>query len=217
MILDTFYLILDTWYFLLNVVDFQNKKHTNFINYTHLEILSVWRKMHTRKFFWKWKENTFIIIGAALVAFGIFFVSKNPEFFSASVLSLQEKAFIIEKWRDIGYKTNSWYVDIFISENLETPQSIDFMINFDKDTVNIDAQNISGQGTRTVNMPDDTSIIIKSIPNENIDKNQSIIVVPFIGDIEDILLSEAVAILDNGKEKNLSIGSLNDSTSHSNK
>jgi len=38
-----------------------------------------------------------IIIGAALVAFGIFFISRNPEFFTASVLSLQEKAFIVEK------------------------------------------------------------------------------------------------------------------------
>lgn len=92
-----------------------------------------------------------------------------------------------------------------MSENLETPKSINFTINFDKDTVNIDAQNISGQGTRTVNVPDDNSSIIQSIPNETIDKSQSIIMLPFTGDREDILLSEAVARLDNGKEKNLSI------------
>lgn len=38
-----------------------------------------------------------IIIGAAFVAIGLFYVSKNPDLFTASVLSLQEKAFITEK------------------------------------------------------------------------------------------------------------------------
>lgn len=104
-----------------------------------------------------------------------------------------------------------------MSENLETPKNMDFTINFDKDTVSIDPQNISGQATRTVNIPDDNSIIIQSLANETIDKSQSIVILPFTGDMEDILLSEAVAIDNNGKEKNLSIGSLNEISSHSNK
>lgn len=156
-----------------------------------------------------------IIIGAALVAFGIFFISKNPEFFTASVLSLQEKAFIVEKWRDIAYKTTSWYVDIFVSENEEIAKSIHFTISYDKDTITIDPQNISGQATRTVDIPDDNSIIIQSLANESIDKNESIIMLPFTWESEDILLSEAVAIDNDGKEKNLSIGSLNEINSHS--
>ena len=158
-----------------------------------------------------------IIIGAALVAFGIFFISRNPEFFTASVLSLQEKAFIVEKWRDIAYKTTSWYVDIFVSENRETPKNIHFTISYDKDTITIDPKNISGQATRTVDIPDDNSIIIQSLANESIDKSQSMIMLPFTGDSEDILLSEAVAIDDNDKEKNLSIGSLNAISSHTSK
>lgn len=166
-------------------------------------------------FFWGFKENIAIIIGAALVAFGLFFIYKNPDFFTASVLSLQEKAFIVEKWRDIGYKTNSWYVDIFMSENLETPKSIDFTVSFDKYTVTIDSQHITGQWTRTINNPDDNSILIQEIPNGKIDKSQSMIMLPFTGDIQDILLSETVAKLNNGQERNLSIGSLNEITSHS--
>jgi len=43
------------------------------------------------------------------------------------------------------------------------------------------------------------------------------IMLPFTGDSEDILLSEAVAIDDNDKEKNLSIGSLNAISSHTSK
>lgn len=161
------------------------------------------------------KQNISIIIGAACLAVGLFYIVKNPEFFAASVLSLQEKTFIVDKWRDIAYKSNSWYVDIFMSEKLETPANIDFTISFDKDSIFINAQNISGQGTRTTNFPDENSIIIHSIPNQNIDKSQSIVMLPFTGNNENILLSEAVAQLSDGTEKSLSIGSLNEVNSHS--
>lgn len=171
--------------------------------------------MNKKNFFWSLKENTIIIIGAAALAVGIFYVVNNPNLFTASVLSLQEKAFIVEKWRDIAYKTDNGYVDIFMSEILETPKSINFTVSFDKDTINIDPQNISGQGTRTWNNIDATSILIQSTPSENIDKSQSILMLPFTGEIKNILLSEAVATLNNNQEKDLSIGSLNETTSHS--
>lgn len=172
--------------------------------------------MSTKKIFWSVKENIAIIIGAAFVAFGVFFVSQNPGFFTASILSLQEKNFIIEKWRDIAYKTNSWYVDIFMSEKLETPESIDFTISFDKDTVSLDSLNLSGQGTRIASSPDNGSILIHSIPSKIIDKSQSLIMLPFTGNIEDILLSEAVATTANTNQ-DLSIWSLNEIISHSSK
>lgn len=96
-------------------------------------------------------------------------------------------------------------MDIFMSERLENPKSMDFTISFDKDTVTIDPQNISGQGTRIFSNPDENTILIQSIANENVDRSQSLILLPFTGDIEDILLSEAVARLDDGGKKDLSI------------
>ncbi|EKD25029.1 MAG: hypothetical protein ACD_80C00131G0032 [uncultured bacterium (gcode 4)] len=171
--------------------------------------------MNKKIIFWSLKQNIGIIIGAAFVAFGIFYISKNPDLFLASVLSLQEKAFIVEKWWDIAYKTNSGYVDIFMSEKLETPASIDFTISFDNTTVTINPQNLSGQGTRTYANPVMNDITIQSLPGQDVDKSQSIILLPFTGEIRDILLSEAVAKLSDGTEKNLSIGSLNEITSHS--
>ncbi len=161
------------------------------------------------------RRNSMTLLGAAILASGIFYVVNNPDVFTASILSLQEKEFIIEQWRDIAYKTNSGYVDIFMAEKLETPASIDFTVSFDKDTVIIDPANLSGQGTRTFSNPDENSIIIQSLPNPNIDKSQSLIMLPFTGDIEDILLSEAVAKFGDGTEKSLSIWSLNEITSHS--
>jgi len=162
------------------------------------------------------RRNGMLLLGAAIVASWIFYVVNNPDIFTASVLSLQEKQFIVEKWRDIAYKTNSWAVDIFMSEELETPASIDFTISFDKDAIIVDTQNLSGQGTRVVNNPNSNDIVIQSTPGQNVDKSQSIIILPFTGDNTDILLSEAVAKLSNGETKDLSIGSLNEITSHSN-
>ena len=155
-----------------------------------------------------------LVIWAAIVAVWIFYVVNNPEVFMTSVLSLQEKQFIADKWRDIAYKTNSWAVDIFMSEKLETPESIDFTVSFNKDTIAIDPQNLSGQGTWTTNQ-NSNDLTIKSIPGTNIDKSKSLVVLPFTGNTADILLSEAVARLANGRTMNLSIWSLNKITSHS--
>jgi len=91
-----------------------------------------------------------------------------------------------------------------MSEKLNTPTNIDFTVIFDKDKITIDPANLSGQGTRTTSNPDDSSILIQSIPGTNIDKIQSLIMLPFSGENKDILLSEAVATTVNGKQ-NLSI------------
>ena len=171
--------------------------------------------MIAKKILLMMRRNSMTLLWAALLASGIFYVVNNPDVFTASILSLQEQNFIIEKWRDIAYKTNSGYVDIFIVETLETPAKIDFTISFDKDTVSIDTNNLSGQGTRTLSNPDENNITIQSIPNQNVDKSQSLIMLPFTGDSTDILLSEAVAQMNNGETKNLSIGSLNELASHS--
>ncbi|MEI6672797.1 MAG: hypothetical protein WCL02_05745 [bacterium] len=53
--------------------------------------------MNKKTLLGSWKQNIGIIIAAAVVAVGIFYVVKNPEIFTASVLSLQEKSFIVEK------------------------------------------------------------------------------------------------------------------------
>lgn len=149
------------------------------------------------------------------MATSIFYVIKNPDIFTASVLSLQEKSFITQKWRDIAYKNTGWLIDIFIWEQIEPPVDISFTIIFDKDNVTIDAEQISGQGTRTFSTPDQNSIIIHEKISQNTDKNQSIIMLPFTGENKNILLSEAVAKFYDGQEKNLSIGTLNEITSHS--
>jgi hypothetical protein len=54
----------------------------------------------------KLRQNIAIIFAAAVCALVIFFIVKNPGLFQASILSLEEKAFMNEKKRDAAYKTN---------------------------------------------------------------------------------------------------------------
>lgn len=75
---------------------------------------------------------------------------------------------------------------------METPTNIEFMINFDKTTITIDPENLSGQGTRTYSK-NDGEINILSILPKNMNKTQSLILLPFTGDKKDILLSQAMA------------------------
>jgi hypothetical protein len=124
------------------------------------------------------KKNGMTLLGAAILASGIFYVVNNPNLFTASILSLQEQNFITEAGRDVAYKTNEGYVDIFLGENTTAAKKIDFTISFNEDTVTIDPENISGQGTWNYTMTDN-EIHIQSLINEDIDKTQSLIILPY--------------------------------------
>jgi hypothetical protein len=91
-----------------------------------------------------------------------------------------------------------------LGENIETPKQINFTISFNKETITIDPENLSGQGTWKYTNTDN-EILIQSTPNIDMDKTQSLIMLPFTGAVYDILLSEATT-----DEKDLSIGSLNE-------
>jgi len=161
------------------------------------------------------RRNSMTLLGAAVLASGIFYVVNNPNLFMSSILSLQEKEFIAEKWRDVAYKTNDGYVDIFLAETLQTPENINFIIDFDDDNIEINAENLSGQGTWTRTRIDKNTIHIESFPNKDIKKEESLIMLPFSGDMRDILLSEALATYPKNKKQYLSIGSLNELSGHS--
>ncbi len=160
------------------------------------------------------RKNSMTLLGAAILASGIFYVVNHPEMFTASILSLQEQNFIVEKWRDIAYKTENNYVDIFLSKDIEPLERIEFTIRFDGEEIIIDPENIQWQGTRARWEVDENTLSIQYTPDTNIQKSESIILLPFTWQIQDILLSEAVGNMANGKPKNLSIGSLNQNEIH---
>lgn len=190
-----------------------NQKHTTFDEKTQKNILSYWQKMKIKEILGTWPQNLKIIIGAICVGVGIFYIANNPEMFTASILSLQEQETIQDQWRDIAYKTDSGYVDIFVATTKTLPPQIIFSLAFNPTTIHIDANNISGQGLWTyTNKPE--SMTITFTPNQNTDKTQSIIMIPFTGNQKEIILSEAIKI-DHQQSQDLSIGSLNTTKYHS--
>ncbi|MEI8091474.1 MAG: hypothetical protein WCG98_04510 [bacterium] len=94
----------------------------------------------------KFRKNMAIIFAAAICALVIFFIVKNPGLFQASILSLEEKAFMNENHRDSAYKTTNNHLEIFIGEKYKNNLT-DFRgtIYYDPDTVQIDTQTFSGQ------------------------------------------------------------------------
>lgn len=68
----------------------------------------------------KLRQNLAILFAAAVCALVIFFIVKNPDFFQASILSLEEKAFMNENHRDVAYKTTDNRFEIFIADKYST-------------------------------------------------------------------------------------------------
>jgi len=167
-----------------------------------------------KKILFMMRRNAMTLLGAALLASGIFYVVNNPNIFMASILSLQEKQFIESMWRDVAYKTSDGYVDIFLAENKDIPTSIEFSIIFDEDTITLDTNNITGQWTRNITNTVTDAIYILSLPWITINTDESLLMIPFSGDARDILLSEAIATIQNTTQR-LSIGSLNEFSGHS--
>lgn len=53
--------------------------------------------MIVKKILLMMRRNSMTLLGAAILASGIFYVVNNPDVFMTSILSLQEKQFIAEK------------------------------------------------------------------------------------------------------------------------
>ncbi len=163
----------------------------------------------------KFRKNMAIIFAAAICALVIFFIVKNPGLFQASILSLEEKAFMNENHRDSAYKTTNNHLEIFIGEKYKNNLT-DFRgtIYYDPDTVQIDTQTFSGQWTIRITQNTVDSLIVNIANMEKIDVNEGIFNVVFSGKQNDILLGESAGKKVKGW-KNFAVGNLSEFTWHS--
>jgi hypothetical protein len=125
-------------------------------------------------------KNIVIFCAAALVATGLFSITKNPNLFLSSVLSIKEQQFIATKNRDAAYKTQSGILEIFLAPNAtNTFQTIEANIYFKKGATQLQTKNLSGKGIPSFqNIGDDgIKITLKDIPQ--IDTSHEIISIPF--------------------------------------
>lgn len=163
----------------------------------------------------KLRQNLAIIFAAVVCALVIFFLVKNPGLFQASILSLEEKAFMNEKKRDAAYKTSDGNFEIFIGEKYKTTmKSMQAVIYFDTNKVQMDATTTTGQGTHKITAMTKDSLLVTITAPEKIDSNAGIFSIAFSGSAQDIVLGES-KIKTNKSWKSLSVGNLNDFVKHS--
>jgi len=162
----------------------------------------------------KLRKHLAIIFAAAVCALVIFFVVNNPSLFQASILSLQEKAFMNEKKRDVAYKTNQWPFEIFIAEkHVYNTSDFEGILYFDPQKVQLDIENATGQGIFSINQASPESILVSIVMTDKIDSNRDIFAIPFSGEAQHIILGES-----RGKTKKwwiyFAVGNLNEFEQH---
>ena len=159
----------------------------------------------------KLKTNLIIFLLAIVITVALFYVTEHPEFFSASILSLQDAETIEAKNRDIGYK-NEWNIlDTFLSDNLQDISSITFSVIYDHQNINLDLPKINAQTEYEIISNSEGGVVIKFTNFSWIkyDYQQSLFELPFKWDMPTVLISEWTVNLLNWDHKLLSIWSLN--------
>lgn len=137
----------------------------------------------------KLRQNLAILFAAAVCALVVFYIVKNPNLFQASILSLEEKAFMNEKKRDSAYKVTSGYFEIFVAEKYKySMQSFQGIIYIDPENVELDIQNLTGQGTFQITQTAKDSLLVSISNLGDIDTSREIIGIPFSGEQTYILL-----------------------------
>ncbi len=152
-----------------------------------------------------------IFVVAVLLSIVLFYTSKNPDLFSASILSLQDAETIKAKSRDVWYK-NEWNIlDTFLSDKLQNISNITFSIIYDQDNTNLKLEKFDCQTNYEILSSEEGSIVIKFTNFSGIDYDyqQSLFELPFNWQMSKVLISEGMANLFNWENKNLSIWLLN--------
>lgn len=160
--------------------------------------------------------NFKILVWALIIALVVFYVSKNPSFFQASVLSLQEIQKIQDQWRDIAYKNQTGLLDIFLGSGIQSPVSLDFSLIFDPQT-QIQTQNLSWQWQISITNIWSWFAVFHITNLQNIDYSQSILLVSFTESNQSnnyLIIEKATATFSNKTFKDLSIWNLGEKTTH---
>lgn len=156
-------------------------------------------------------RNINIFVVALIFSLAIVFLVKHPNILQASVLNVSEVTLIQQNKWDIAYKQTDWLLDIFFSSHIQTPITI--VLAHDP-SIYVDWSLFSGQcAFNILDSNEETTTITIDCPSFL--SHESILMIPFSGKQQDILLEEGFYGEINNK-KNLSIGNLSLSKGHSN-
>lgn len=154
-------------------------------------------------------KNIFILITWVFFAIALFFLTKNPDLMMGSIMTLQEKMQIEDNWRDLAYKTDKNILDVFLADQWnKTIKKVTLYVLYDNDSITIDYTKFTHQWQSLLNNSDG-ELIIELVPEKNFDYTQSILELPFSGETDKILVSEASFTLVNYDQEPLAIWLLN--------
>ena len=158
--------------------------------------------------------NSIILIAALICAVILFFITENPGFFSASVISLQDAQDMKTNKRDIWYKNESNTLDVFVSDDLQDISNITVSIIYDPNNATLNTEKITTQSSLLTDIiSDDPWLLVLKFSDftGGFDYKNSLFELPFSAseDIYNAILSEAVVVSINWENKPLSIWLLN--------
>lgn len=159
----------------------------------------------------KVKTNIILFVVAIPIAIWLFFLLESPNFLWASVISLREQEAMKENRRDLWY-TNEWNVlDVFLDDKVENLDYLTVSIAYDKENVSFDLDDIDAQTEYKILSNDDWNLLIQfnNFSNKNFDYKNSLFMLKFSWETQNILVSQATASLFTWNDRFLAVWSLN--------
>lgn len=163
----------------------------------------------------KIKTNIIIIVLAFFAAVGLLYFTENSDFFSASIISLQDAETMRKNNRDIWYKNQSDMLDVFVSDNLKDINNLTISIIYDPSNTTIDVSQIVPQWSLYSEVLTDLpwNLVLKfSNFSGWFDYQNSLFELPFVAssDVYNAIISQATIISYGWDSQPLSIWLLNE-------
>ena len=159
----------------------------------------------------KVKTNIILFVVAIPIAMWLFFLLESPNFLWASVISLREQEAMKENKWDLWY-TNEWNVlDVFLDDKVENLDYLTVSIAYDQENVSFDLDDIDAQTEYKILSNDDWNLLIQfnNFSNKNFDYKNSLFMLKFSWETQNILVSQATASLFTWNDRFLAVWSLN--------
>ena len=157
----------------------------------------------------RFRMNAMIFLVAVLLSVVLFYLTENPNLFSASILSLQDSETMQANSWDIWYKNENKILDVFLAEWIKDINFVSLSVIYDEQDVSFDLQKIDSQTKYEVLSNEWGILILKFTDFLNYNYQKSLFELPFNGSLPSILLSEWAIVSLNWENKNLSIWFLN--------
>jgi hypothetical protein len=151
------------------------------------------------KFFTSTLKHLCILVIGIMLAIVFAWIVYDARDLSASVLSLQERAFMETAHRDAAYKKADGSVEIFISPPLQSSTQLFVSLLFSPSELSIERNRISSPYEWKVISETENSLLVQVSDFSTGNGDEGILIVPFSGNAKDITLEFVTDERDTGQ------------------